>query len=305
MTIHSVSSYQNPQQYKAEARAETRQKEEAANDTKRTRGENKKEKRTDKGNFTPLWQDNASMRNTIEKKSNASGSGLGEKLNELIERLEAQKEFILEQKNSLIERTLEKGGDLDQIVEPLSGFDEQIEEINEQISNILAKQAERLAEKIKNTAAEEKNTEKTEPSESSEDVRILELSDLAAQMGKSDILLNAKTQVEGEGKVSLAQLGLDKFRVEARMLRRKVEAAISGEPISKPEMRSMLNARKTYSRQMREVARETQAASDRLSDMAAQNTGEVLEGLRPASPEKEGEPKANHPPQEAEQDRAE
>src|SRR5699024_9586970 len=97
-----------------------------------------------------LNQNNFAIKNSEqqERKDTVFISSLG-KADSLIESLMKQKQNIIEMKNKLVGRTLEKGENIDSIKSELECFEEQLKNIDEQIAQTMAEPSKRQAESQK------------------------------------------------------------------------------------------------------------------------------------------------------------
>lgn len=85
------------------------------------------------------------------------------RMTSMLEALTKQKESINKQKNDLIARTIDNGGNLDNIKEQLAFYEEQLKNIDAQISDVYEQQAKSIAEeqKEKNNTYPKNNQPKT------------------------------------------------------------------------------------------------------------------------------------------------
>ncbi len=248
----------------------------------------------EKSGFQPLFANNPSMSNSLRRKGDRLTISESGKLEQLMQHIEERKEALAEQKQLLVENTLARGGSLEDIEEPLKGFEEQMLALDEQLAEALSRQTQLMAEELHPKRGGEEKKAETDPRQDSPEGRIFQLSHLASRMAVSETALKTSGEVKGASRIATAELKLDDLRVETRYYRRIAEEKIAGlargESGGKPspaEMQSMRAARRAYAKEMRQVERETAQEIARLDEMGAENLGEVQESLRPAPPEQE------------------
>ncbi len=120
-----------------------------------------------------------------------------------------QKMDITEQKNVLIGKTLEKGGELDSIKPQLEAYEEQIKNIDTQIAETMAKeiqkQAEKQAEKMK-----PKDDNKPKTKEEIQSERFANISSLSADLQQAKTMSSIKARVDGDSHILKLEIKLDK-----------------------------------------------------------------------------------------------
>ncbi len=133
-------------------------------------------------------------------------SSLG-KAKSLIESLTKQKEKIIENKNELIGRTLEKGGSMDSIKARLETFEEQIKNIDNQIAQITSEQLKQQVEEQKKVAYKKPKTEDEVETE-----RLHSMVNMSSSLDQAKVVSSVKTKVEGELRVLGTEIKLDASR---------------------------------------------------------------------------------------------
>lgn len=236
-----------------------------------------------KSNHTPLFQNNAALAN-LQRKDSVSISNNG-RMAQLIERLQAQKEAILEQKNALVEKTLDSGMTLEDIEEPLEAFDEQLLSLEEQLSDLMNQQAQvQLAKQEKEKPSPLEASIPPETEEEQDARRIGELSQLSVASEFSGIVMQAAQKVEGEANVRQDELESDKLGIDIRHSRLKIRRAeqmfeYGRAADTSAETKYYSHARSTYSKQIREVEREATDRLDEITYLAASQNDEVQRSL--------------------------
>lgn len=147
----------------------------------------------------------------IERKDTVSISPLG-KAKSLIESLVKQKEKIIENKNELIGRTLENGGNMDSIKTKLEAFEEQVQNIDNQIAQITSDQLKQQAEEQKKAAYKKPKTEEEVQTE-----RLHSMVSMSSSLDQAKVVSSVKTKVDGETKVLQIEIKLDASRRGASM----------------------------------------------------------------------------------------
>lgn len=142
----------------------------------------------------------------IERKDTVSISPLG-KAKSLIESLVKQKEKIMENKNELISRTLENGGNMDSIKTKLEAFEEQVQNIDNQIAQITSDQLKQQAEEQKKVAYKKPKTEEEIQTE-----RLHSMASMSSSLDQAKVVSSVKTKVDGESKVLEIEIKLDGSR---------------------------------------------------------------------------------------------
>lgn len=129
------------------------------------------------------------------------------KARSLIESLTKQKQNIIESKNELIGKTLEKGGTIDSIKSQLECFDEQLKTIDEQIAQTVAEQLKQQAEKQKEIAYKKPKTE-----EEVETEHLSSILSLSSSLNQAEVVSSMKSKVDGESRVLKMEIKLDESR---------------------------------------------------------------------------------------------
>ncbi|WDV44720.1 hypothetical protein PV797_14495 [Clostridiaceae bacterium M8S5] len=120
-----------------------------------------------------------------------------------LDQLNKQRQSIIDNKNDLISKTLERGGDIREIKSQIESYDEQLKNIDDQISKI---QNHELNDKDK-----EKKGKKQQIGDKDNKIfnDIVKLDGLLTQ-NKS--LMSVKNDIEGRAKVLEAEIKLDEMR---------------------------------------------------------------------------------------------
>lgn len=153
----------------------------------------------------PTIKDNG----TQELKDTVSISPLG-KAKSLVESLMKQKQNIIESKNDLIGRTLEKGENIDSIKSQLEDFDEQIKNIDEQIAQTISKQLKQQTEEQKKVKDKKAKTEEEVQNE-----RLNSIVSLSSGLSQAKTVYSVKNKVDGESRVLKMEIKLDESRGKA------------------------------------------------------------------------------------------
>ncbi len=155
-----------------------------------------------------LFENNFAIKGNVqqERKDTISISPSG-RAKSLIESLNKQKEKIIENKNELIARTLEKGCSMDSIKDRLETFEEQIKGIDNQIAQITSEQLKQQAEKQKKIACTKPKTE-----DGAETERLHSMVSMSSSLDEAKVVSSVKTKVEGQSKVLGMEIKLDASR---------------------------------------------------------------------------------------------
>lgn len=141
-----------------------------------------------------------------ERKDSVTISHQG-KRNNLLENLMKQKANIIDQKNSLISSTLEKGGTLDTIKVQLENCDEQMKNVDDQIAEVMAKEMEKQTEKLKN---QDDGKPKTE--EEIQNERLIDITNLSSDLKQTQVICSVQARVDDGTRVLKSEIELDKTR---------------------------------------------------------------------------------------------
>jgi hypothetical protein len=131
------------------------------------------------------------------------------KINSIIASLMKQKMNITKSKDSLISRTLEKGGTLDSIKPQLDAYEEQLKNIDTQISSVVAKKIENQAEKMK---PQYDNKPKTGDAVQSE--RLTSILSMSGDLQQARAASAVKAKVDGDSRGLELEIKLDKMYAE-------------------------------------------------------------------------------------------
>lgn len=141
-----------------------------------------------------------------EQKDIVSVSSLG-KIGALLKNLINQKQNIIEIKDSLISRTLEKGESMDCIKSELEYFENQLKNIDTQITKTMANISKRQAEKKAKTIYSKPKSEKEVESK-----RVNSLINLSTDLKQMQDVLSVKANIDGEARVLEAEIKKDESR---------------------------------------------------------------------------------------------
>jgi cellobiose-specific phosphotransferase system component IIA len=155
-----------------------------------------------------LFENNFAIKGNVQqgRKDTISISPSG-RAKSLIESLNKQKEKIIESKNELIARTLEKGCGMDSIKDRLETFEEQIKGIDNQIAQITSEQLKQQAEEQKKIAYKKPKTE-----DGAETERLHSMVSMSSSLDEAKVVSSVKTKVEGQSKVLRMEIKLDASR---------------------------------------------------------------------------------------------
>lgn len=151
----------------------------------------------------------------LEQKDTVSISPLG-KAKSLVESLMKQKQKIIESKNEIVSRTLEKGGNIDSIKSQLESFEEQLKNIDEQI-------AQTMTEQIKKQNEEQKKIEnkKTKTEEEVQTEWLNSIVSLSSSLTQAKVVSAVKTKADGEAKVLETEIKIDESRGGASVIKKE------------------------------------------------------------------------------------
>ena len=242
------------------------------------------------GGFAPqsLWQNNPSMRSSLPQKNAPGALGAANKLALLLQQLDERKEALLEQRGKLVENTLARGGSMEDIEEPLKGFDEQMLELNRLTEDAISRYTQLQAENRKPAEKEKATlTDETTPTEDEPAERIHLLSGLSADLQNSKALVQTKGRVQSAAGVATAQLKNQELLLESRLSRLRVRQAGTAfgnngsvrYKESAPESRYLSVGLRAYQKQLADIGREAKNQSTQLAKAASTNLQEVQQAL--------------------------
>ncbi|MEG1800415.1 MAG: hypothetical protein RR273_00435 [Oscillospiraceae bacterium] len=116
-------------------------------------------------------------------------------LQAILKSISESKKNIIDRKNELINRTIENGGDITAIAEPLKMYEEQLKNLDKELKAVMARETQR--------AAEERKTEKTEPIEqvkapkTEEEAQAARVNATAEKIGRFDEIKGSMSMVDG------------------------------------------------------------------------------------------------------------
>jgi hypothetical protein len=151
-----------------------------------------------------------------EQKDTISISPLG-KTGHLAEALMEQKQKIIENKNELIGRTLEKGEDMESIKSQLESFETQLNDIDTQIAQITAEYAKQKADKLK---GKEITYEADEKGKEAGDELANSVISLSSSLNQTQMVSSVKTRIDGEARILKTEIKLDNSRRGASALKK-------------------------------------------------------------------------------------
>ena len=134
------------------------------------------------------------------------------RMNQMMEVINEQKRSVVEQRNSLIGHTLEKGERLDTIEAQLEAFDEKLQLLDESLASLQADQVRQVTENLKNP--KEEKAPETEDEQQLADME--QLSDTAARLDQAKTLQSVSAKIQGQSQVQEQQIKLDSDRVRIR-----------------------------------------------------------------------------------------
>lgn len=129
------------------------------------------------------------------------------KANSLVEVLMKQKQQIIENKNDLIGKTLEKGEGMDSIKSQLENYEEQLKDIDAQITQIMTEYSRQETEKQKGITYEAPKTEKGYQTELSNTIL-----GSSSSLNQTQVVSSAKNRIDGEARVLESEIKLDGAR---------------------------------------------------------------------------------------------
>lgn len=150
-----------------------------------------------------------------DQKDTVSISPLG-KTKSLVESLMKQKQKIIESKNELVSRTLEKGANIDSIKSQLESLEEQLENIDEQISQTMAEQIKQQNEEQKRMEYKNPKTEEEIQTE-----RFNSIVNLSSSLAKAQVVSAVKTKSDGEARILETEIKLDESRGGASVIKKE------------------------------------------------------------------------------------
>lgn len=141
--------------------------------------------------------------------------------NGMMDSLLKQKETIIKNKNDLIARTQEDGGDISAIQDQLKNYEEQLKEIDTQISQAAAEeQRGSLNEEGKTEGSKKTNTMVSSSPQTEQEQQSVDMNNLLALSGRikqSDTLQSSKINMENQLRVLKSEAQLDSSPVSSRI----------------------------------------------------------------------------------------
>lgn len=148
----------------------------------------------------------------LSKNKNQAAMSPQEKLAQMIGTLQEQKDLIVERRNELIEDTIKKGGDLDDIEVQLKDFETRLKDLDDQIKEIYARQ---LKETLENEEKDEKKSSGADTDKSRDRLEMehmFEIAHASEDVKQSEKIASAKNRVQGDIHIKEAELHQDSLQ---------------------------------------------------------------------------------------------
>lgn len=136
----------------------------------------------------------------VDKVSINGRSGLSKVLDGLMQ----QKANILEQRENLVNSTLQKGGSIENIKDQLDGYQEKLAEIEQQMVEAMANDAKKLLEDNS-----EQKVEKPQTEEEAAQADLNKISALSAQYKQAQTVASVKNRTESSARILESEIKLD------------------------------------------------------------------------------------------------
>lgn len=141
------------------------------------------------------------------------------KLAGMIDRITEQKQSIFERRDELIENTLKRGGDLDDIKDQLKDYENQLKDMDDQIEDLYARQ---LKEAVSQDGEEKKGQDKSVKDKSEgqlETERMVNIACSADGVKETEKIAAVRNRVQGDIHVKQGELGQSGREVQYLELR--------------------------------------------------------------------------------------
>lgn len=152
------------------------------------------------------YRQTETTKNTSEKqerRDTATISPKGKAMS-MIETLMKQKQNIMDNKNQLISKTLEKGDSLENIKTQIQSYDEQLKMLEEQISKAMTEQTEKQEK--------DEKTNKPRTKEEMEQEKLNNMINLSTDLSKAETISSVKNKMEGQSRVWEREIKADGIR---------------------------------------------------------------------------------------------
>lgn len=138
--------------------------------------------------------------------------GRQSKGNSFLQSMMEQKQSIMDQKNRLIGRTLEKGGSMESIKSELDMYEEQMKNLDQQIAETMTKETEKQTDKMEDGKKDQPKTK-----EEAQQEQMINLSKQAAGVEQMEIMDSAQSKMEGEVRVMKAEIATGNGPIECKL----------------------------------------------------------------------------------------
>lgn len=122
----------------------------------------------------------------------------------ILEDLMSRKQQILEQKYSMMGKTIEKGGNIQDIKAQMDAYDEQLKNIDEQIKAEIINQKNQEEDSVKDVSEKTPQTK-----EEAESAKMQSLMESSSSMEQAELVHNVKLRMEGEVNTLKSEMSVD------------------------------------------------------------------------------------------------
>ncbi|WP_051280586.1 hypothetical protein [Anaerovorax odorimutans] len=192
------------------------------------------------------------------------------KMMSMIQDLTKQKESIIEKKNNLVNKTIENGGDMDDIKDQIKIYNDLLDSINEQIDDIYAKQTKEAVTQDDEKKSNNNNLSENKTEDQLETEHLSNLANLTEDIKQAKKISAAKSKVEGETRVKESEINMGEIHID--ILESK---GLDGET----KVEDMIANEKRALDEKRELISDLQDKALQLNQNQGKNLNDVIESL--------------------------
>ena len=186
----------------------------------------------------------------------------------IIERLKEQKKSIIGRKNELTAKTLESGGDMENVKLQMDVYSKQLTNIDKEISNIYAQQAKQMMEKFKTAEAKPKENSDNKTKEEVEVKNLTKIANLSESVKLRERVSACKDKADTQVRILESEITLDELDVE-RLENKGLASTIN--------VRELINNRESDLELKGEVLDDLEAQASNLAMIEGVDLGEFFE----------------------------
>lgn len=172
------------------------------------------------------YRQTENTKNTSEKqerKDIATISPKGKAMS-MLETLMKQKQNLIDNKNQLISKTLEKGDSLENIKTQIQSYDEQLKMLEEQISKAMTEQTEKQEK--------DEKTNKPRTKEEVEQEKLNHMITLSTDLSKTQTISSVKNKMEGQSRVWDREIKADGIHASEGKISDSLKLKVKGNNLS-------------------------------------------------------------------------